>query len=120
MFKRKHQDPDLQYRKIFVGGLPHNLAMYHFRSYFAQYGQIEDSVILKDKRTNKPRGFGFITFKDKKSVIEVMKNVDRHTIQGKWVDCKCAIPEAQIKAMQEQDMEEGTERDQNNYSYMSS
>lgn len=67
--------------------------MFHFRNYFSAYGQIEDCVILKDKRTQKPRGFGFVTFKDIRSVHEVMKNKDRHMIQGKWVDCKCAIPE---------------------------
>ena len=43
------QDP--QYRKIFVGGLPHNLALYEFRNYFEKFGNLVDCVILKDKRT---------------------------------------------------------------------
>ena len=42
---------DPQYRKIFVGGLPHNLALSEFKGYFSQYGTLEDCVILKDKRT---------------------------------------------------------------------
>jgi len=39
------------YRKIFVGGLPHNLAECEFRAYFSKFGELEDCVILKDKRT---------------------------------------------------------------------
>jgi RNA recognition motif-containing protein len=34
-----------------------------FRQYFSSYGDIEDCAILKDKRTGKPRGFGFVTYR---------------------------------------------------------
>jgi len=33
-------------RKVFVGGLPHNLELDQFRSYFIKYGPIDDIVIL--------------------------------------------------------------------------
>ena len=70
--KRKLIDlSDPQYRKIFVGGLPHNLALSEFRNYFEQFGILEDCVILKDKRTQKPRGFGFVTYSSLKSVQQV-------------------------------------------------
>ena len=83
---------DPQYRKIFVGGLPHNLALSEFRQYFSKYGYLEDCVILKDKRTQKPRGFGFVTYTDISCVHAVMQLKEKHIIQGKWVDCKSAIP----------------------------
>lgn len=63
---------DPRYRKIFVGGLPHNLAETEFRQYFSQFGMLEDCVILKDKRTHKPRGFGFVTYSDINCVSVVM------------------------------------------------
>ena len=84
-------------RKIFVGGLPHNLGDEEFKNYFDVYGEIEDSAILRDKRTGKPRGFGFITYKDLYSVEKVMEMKDQHVIQGKWVDCKRAVPASQMK-----------------------
>lgn len=37
---------DAQLRKVFVGGLPHNLELAQFRSYFTKYGTIDDIVIL--------------------------------------------------------------------------
>ena len=35
-----------QLRKVFVGGLPHNLELPQFQKYFAQFGTIDDIVIL--------------------------------------------------------------------------
>lgn len=37
---------DAQLRKVFVGGLPHNLELAQFRSYFSKFGTIDDIVIL--------------------------------------------------------------------------
>lgn len=83
---------DAQLRKVFVGGLPHNLQLTTFRTYFANFGEIEDCVILQDKRTHKPRGFGFVTYTDIRSVNLVLKLRQRHVIQNKWVDVKSAVP----------------------------
>jgi RNA recognition motif-containing protein len=67
-----------------------------FKAYFIQYGEIEDCAILRDKRTGKPRGFGFVTYRDLETVEHVMEMKDTHTIQSKWVDCKRAVPAGQI------------------------
>lgn len=83
---------------MFVGGLPHNLKIEIFQGYFKHFGHIEDSVILQDKRTHKPRGFGFVTYEDIKSVNLVLKMRDHHYIENKWVDVKSAVP---IEQMQE-------------------
>ena len=85
MYAKKQYEPtidlsDPQYRKIFVGGLPHNLALSNFRAYFSQFGMMEDCVILKDKRTQKPRGFGFVTYNDIECVTTVMQMKNRHII----------------------------------------
>ena len=90
---------EVQYRKIFVGGLPHNLALKEFREYFDKYGVLEDCVILKDKRTQKPRGFGFVTYTNIQSVHRIMKDRQNHYIQGKWVDCKSAVPISEMKSL---------------------
>ena len=79
-------------RKIFVGGLPHDITLETFKEYFLSYGDIEDIVIMLDRHTNKPRGFGFVTFENEYSVDEVMSIHEEHNILGQWVDCKRAIP----------------------------
>lgn len=90
-------------RKIFVGGLPHgvteagaalSVSEAEFTAYFSQYGEIEDSVIIHDRETGKPRGFGFVTYKNEASVDFVLRDKHKHKIKGKWVECKRATPKA--------------------------
>ena len=87
--EKKHQEVDskkdldlneIQYRKIFVGGLPLNLDFITFREYFLKFGDMEDCVILKDKHTKKPRGFGFVTYYNYKSAAKVMELRKDHVI----------------------------------------
>ena len=80
-----------------MGGLPHNLSDEEFRAFFAKFGDIEDCAILKDKRTGKPRGFGFVTYSTVDQVDYVMNIKDQHHIQDKWVDCKRAVPANVLK-----------------------
>lgn len=74
--------------KMFVGGLSWETSIETFTKYFKSYGEITDSVIMKDM-AGKPRGFGFVTFKDPKSVGAVLDK-DEHWIDGKQVDPKIA------------------------------
>ncbi|CAL9109583.1 unnamed protein product [Musa hybrid cultivar] len=76
--------------KIFVGGLPKDTTLETFVKHFEIYGEIVDSVIMKDRITNKPRGFGFITYKDASVVDRVID--DTHVFSGKTVEIKRTIP----------------------------
>lgn len=80
-----------------MGGLPHNLQISTFKHYFAYFGYIEDAVILADKRTARPRGFGFVTFTDISAVDKVLSLYDKHVIEGKWVEVKSALAAAKMK-----------------------
>lgn len=54
-----------------------------FTKYFGKYGEITDSVIMKDRQTGRPRGFGFITYADPSVVDTVI--AETHVINGKQV-----------------------------------
>lgn len=54
-----------------------------FVKHFGKYGEITDSVIMKDRKTGQPRGFGFITYADPSVVDKVIE--DTHVINGKQV-----------------------------------
>ncbi|XP_057953610.1 uncharacterized protein LOC131147950 [Malania oleifera] len=76
--------------KIFIGGLAKDTSLDTFTKYFAKYGEITDSVILKDRQTGRPRGFGFITYGDPSVVDKVIE--ETHIINGKQVEIKRTIP----------------------------
>lgn len=77
--------------KIFVGGLP-DLSQSEFKQYFETYGRVTDAVLMFDKNSNRPRGFGFVTFESPDAVEDVMRNYHDHYLKGKWVEVKKAQP----------------------------
>ena len=78
-------------KKIFVGGLPPTLAEDGFRQYFETFGQVTDVVIMYDQNTQRPRGFGFISFDTEDAADRVLfKNF--HELNGKLVEVKRALP----------------------------
>ncbi|MBA0557471.1 hypothetical protein Golob_014540, partial [Gossypium lobatum] len=69
--------------KIFVGGLARETSSAQFLEHFGKYGEITDSVIMKDRKTGQPRGFGFVTYAEPSVVDKVIE--DTHIINGKQV-----------------------------------
>ncbi|KAE8728973.1 hypothetical protein F3Y22_tig00004035pilonHSYRG00026 [Hibiscus syriacus] len=61
-----------------------------FLEHFGKYGEITDSVIIKDRKTGQPRGFGFVTYVEPSVVDKVIE--DTHVINGNQVDIKRTIP----------------------------
>ncbi|XP_050223906.1 uncharacterized protein LOC126673713 [Mercurialis annua] len=76
--------------KIFIGGLARETTAAQFVKHFGKYGEITDSVIMKDRKTGQPRGFGFVTYADASVVDQVIE--DSHVINGKQVEIKRTIP----------------------------
>ncbi|CAN6573508.1 unnamed protein product [Malus baccata var. baccata] len=80
--------------KLFVGGVSWETTEENFSNYFSKYGEIVDSVIMIDKHTGKPRGFGFVTFSDP-MVIDSVLEVE-HVIDGRVVEVKRTVPRGDI------------------------
>ncbi|KAJ8530655.1 hypothetical protein K7X08_023536 [Anisodus acutangulus] len=78
-------------KKIFVGGLPPTLTEDGFRQYFESFGNVTDVVIMYDQQTNRPRGFGFISFDSEDAVDRVLQKTF-HDLNGKQVEVKKALP----------------------------
>ncbi|KAH9297631.1 hypothetical protein KI387_029313, partial [Taxus chinensis] len=78
-------------KKIFVGGLPATLTEDEFKKYFEQFGNITDVVVMYDNGTQRPRGFGFITF-DSEDAVEVVLQKSFHELHDKLVEVKRAVP----------------------------
>ncbi|MCG6291501.1 RNA recognition motif domain-containing protein [Vibrio vulnificus] len=53
-------DSSLPTKTLYVGNLPYKANETHVRELFAQHGQVYGVRLMKDKRTGKRRGFGFV------------------------------------------------------------
>ncbi|CRK19659.1 hypothetical protein BN1708_012719, partial [Verticillium longisporum] len=76
--------------KMFIGGLNWETTDQSLRDYFSQFGEVVECTVMRDSTTGRSRGFGFLTFKDAKTVNIVM--VKEHFLDGKIIDPKRAIP----------------------------
>lgn len=82
---------NIRTKKIFVGGLPPNLTEEGFRQYFETYGHVTDVVVMYDQNTQRPRGFGFISF-DTEDAVDRVLHKTFHDLNGKQVEVKRALP----------------------------
>jgi len=76
--------------KLFLGGISWNTSEEALKEYFSKYGEVEDVMVMREKVSKKPRGFGFITFKTKAAADSAC--VYSHNIDGRQVDAKPSIP----------------------------
>ncbi|KAL0737341.1 hypothetical protein Bca4012_013551 [Brassica carinata] len=83
-------------KKIFVGGLASSVTEAEFKKYFAQFGTITDVVVMYDHRTQRPRGFGFISYESEDAVDRVLQRTF-HELNGKMVEVKLAVPKDPIR-----------------------
>jgi RNA-binding protein Musashi len=63
---------------------------------FAKYGDIVDSIVVKNQETGASRGFGFVTFKDNATAQRAV-NSGTHKIDSKVVDVKLCDPSSTAK-----------------------
>nr|XP_033782714.1 heterogeneous nuclear ribonucleoprotein A/B isoform X2 [Geotrypetes seraphini]XP_033782715.1 heterogeneous nuclear ribonucleoprotein A/B isoform X2 [Geotrypetes seraphini] len=84
-------------KKIFVGGLNPEATEEKIREYFGGFGEIEAIELPMDPKTNKRRGFVFITFKEEDPVKKILEK-KYHNVSGS----KCEIKVAQPKEVYQQ------------------
>eukprot|EP00281_Chroomonas_sp_CCMP1168_P012320 CAMPEP_0206281342 /NCGR_PEP_ID=MMETSP0047_2-20121206/39078_1 /ASSEMBLY_ACC=CAM_ASM_000192 /TAXON_ID=195065 /ORGANISM="Chroomonas mesostigmatica_cf, Strain CCMP1168" /LENGTH=244 /DNA_ID=CAMNT_0053711499 /DNA_START=15 /DNA_END=746 /DNA_ORIENTATION=+ len=79
--------------KVFVGGITPDTNEQDLKTYFSDFGEVIDIVVMRDKQTGHGRGFGFVTFADKKVADRVLDS--KHEIKGRSVEAKSAVPRSQ-------------------------
>jgi len=82
--------------KVFIGGLAQTTTDEMVQQYFSQYGVIVDCVVMKDRGSNRSRGFGFVQFDSPNPVEQIIADYANHHIEGKWVEVKKAVPQDQM------------------------
>ncbi|KUJ15728.1 RNA-binding domain-containing protein [Mollisia scopiformis] len=69
--------------KMFIGGLNWETTDQSLKEYFSQFGEVLECTVMRDGASGRSRGFGFLTFKDARTVNIVM--VKEHYLDGKIV-----------------------------------
>ncbi|KAJ4756762.1 RNA-binding (RRM/RBD/RNP motifs) family protein [Rhynchospora pubera] len=80
---------DTTYTKVFVGGLAWETPTEELHKYFAQFGDILESVIITDRATGRSKGYGFVTFRDPESARRAVADPNPF-IDGRRANCNIA------------------------------
>ncbi|KAF6206794.1 hypothetical protein GE061_018030 [Apolygus lucorum] len=88
------QEPE-HFRKIFIGGLDYRTTDESLQKHFEQWGDIVDVVVMKDPKTKRSRGFGFITY-SQGHMVDDAQSARPHRIDGRTVETKRAVPRTEI------------------------
>jgi len=97
---KNHSDRDgknepEQCRKLFIGGLDYRTTEESLKAHFSKWGEIVDVVVMKDPKTRRSRGFGFITY-SRAFMVDDAQNARPHKVDGREVEPKRAVPREDI------------------------
>ncbi|KAK1786655.1 hypothetical protein P4O66_003093 [Electrophorus voltai] len=70
--------------KMFIGGLSWQTTQEGLKDYFCKFGEVKESMVMRDPVTKRSRGFGFVTFADQAGVDKVLAQT-RHELDSKTV-----------------------------------
>ena len=66
------------------------------KEYFSQFGEVQECTVMRDGASGRSRGFGFLTFRDPRTVNIVM--VKEHYLDGKIVSFPTNSSQFQLEA----------------------
>ncbi|XP_065644184.1 RNA-binding motif protein, X-linked 2 isoform X2 [Hydra vulgaris] len=70
---------------IFIGGLPYDLTEGDVLAVFSQYGEIVNINLVRDKKTGKFKGYGFLCYEDQRSTILAVDNFNGIKLGGRTI-----------------------------------
>jgi RNA recognition motif-containing protein len=79
-------------KKLFVGNLDWGATEEQLQSMFAEYGQIEEAVVITDKISGRSKGFGFVTFTNDADADKAIAELDGKELGGRPITVNEARP----------------------------
>lgn len=79
-------------KKLFVGNFPWKTTEDDLRNMFAEYGDVEEVIIIKDRMSGRSKGFGFVTFGDDAAADAAVAALDGKDMGGRPLKVNEARP----------------------------
>lgn len=87
---------------IYVGNISYSLGEEDVRRIFEVLGTVTSVKIVKDKRTKRSKGYGFIEMEDKKEAMEAVNALDGKDVAGRNLRVMMAHTTKPVKEQVEQ------------------
>lgn len=69
-------------QKLFVGNLPWTVGNRELKMYFSQFGHVQLSNVIFDRKSGVSRGYAFITFSNREG-YNAASNKELHHLEGR-------------------------------------
>ncbi|XP_048461415.1 RNA-binding motif protein, X chromosome-like [Rhincodon typus] len=80
--------------KLFIGGLNTETNEKALEAVFGKYGRIVEVLLMKDRETNKSRGFAFVTFESPGDARDAARDMNGKSLDGKPIKVEQATKPA--------------------------
>ena len=77
---------------IYVGNLSHGVTDGELNAVFSEFGEVSSANIIKDKRSGRSRGYGFVEMPNDSEANEAIKALDESPLQGRNIRVNQARP----------------------------
>ncbi|CCD71136.1 Heterogeneous nuclear ribonucleoprotein A1 [Caenorhabditis elegans] len=102
---KNRSESNVSTKRLYVSGVREDHTEDMLTEYFTKYGTVTKSEIILDKATQKPRGFGFVTFDDHDSVDQCVLQKS-HMVNGHRCDVRKGLSKDEMsKAQMNRDRE---------------
>jgi cold-inducible RNA-binding protein len=71
--------------KLYVGNLSWNTTDDTLRQTFSEFGEVTDSIIMRDRETGRARGFGFVTFASEEQANAAVDALNEQELDGRRI-----------------------------------
>jgi RNA recognition motif-containing protein len=78
--------------KLFVGNISFNTTENSLNDAFAQFGSVTEAVLMMDRMTNRPRGFGFVTMASAEDAQKAIEGMNGKELDGRALTVNVARP----------------------------
>jgi len=77
---------------IYVSNLSFAVQDEDLREFFAEYGEVSSAKVIKDKYTNRSKGFGFVEMPDDTAAQKAISELDGGVVEGRAIKVMVARP----------------------------
>ena len=79
------------HEQVYVGNLPYRVNHHDLRNFFAKFGTVTEARVVKNYRTGRSKGFGFVTFSNGAEANHAL-GAHGTDLKGRTLVVRLAIP----------------------------
>ncbi|KAG8943953.1 hypothetical protein FRC03_002250 [Tulasnella sp. 419] len=76
--------------KVYVGNLSWGTSDEHLRDLFSPYGQVVEAIVMRDRETQRSRGFGFVKLSSSEEADQAIASLNESDFDGRRIKVNLA------------------------------